>query len=330
MRSNCIPVTLLALVLCTNLWAVEKKQVSFKSRDITLHGTLYKPKGEGPFPALVFVHGSGPETRKNSSYSAKWLASIGYVALTYDKRGTGKSDGEEKEWNRFSFEDLAGDVTAAVRFLSELSFVDTGKIGLHASSQGGWVAPLAASKTRLISFMVIRSASVTTVGDDRIFERAERLREEGFNETQIDEVRAMQMVEAKTTSETVDAFSRLFEANKDKAWFPRVYGGDSPHSDFLISYRKWYATIVDFDPLPLLRQLQIPIFWIFGDPALDNKGPVAQSIINLKILKDSGKAYKVLQYDDTGHNVPEKLYERSLYLWLNEVNAHSGFKFKKH
>ena len=76
-------------------------------------------KGEGPFPAIVFVHGSGSETRKNSSYSAKWMTSIGYAALIYDKRGAGESDGDNKSWSRFSFEDLTGDVIAVVNFLSE-------------------------------------------------------------------------------------------------------------------------------------------------------------------------------------------------------------------
>lgn len=330
MRLSITLMVILGLALSSRLSAVEKKDVSFKSGDITLSGTLYLPKGEGPFPALVFVHGSGAETRKNSSYSAKWLASIGYAALIYDKRGTGKSQGGENEWSRFSFDNLANDVVAAVNFLSGTPKIDAGKIGLHASSQGGWVAPLSASKTDLVSFMIIRSASVTSVGDDRIFERSARLKKEGFSESQIEQAREMQRAEAKTSSEREDTFSQLFEANKDKAWFSRVYGGSSPFSEFLVGYRKWYATIVDFDPLPILKSLDIPVFWIFGDPLLDDKGPVQQSVQHVESLKQTGKNYQLVQLDGVGHNIPEKRYERTLYDWLNKINLYSGFKFKKH
>ena len=217
-----ISITLLLLMITysISLHATEKREVSFKNGDINLKGTLYIPKGPGPFPAVVFVHGSGPETGKNSSYSAKWFASIGYVALAYDKRGSGASDGEEKEWSRFNFNDLAGDVLAAVNFLTTHKKVDKSKIGIHAASQGGWVAPLAASKTDLISFMIIKSASVCSVHEDRIFERSERLKKEGFTETDIMEASAMQEVEAKTTKgdNLSDDWTTLFDQNKSKIW----------------------------------------------------------------------------------------------------------------
>ena len=214
--------------------ALSKEEVKFNNGDITLTGTLYLLKGEGPFPAIVFLHGSGSETRKNSSYSAKWMTSIGYAALIYDKRGTGESDGDNKSWSRFSFEDLTGDVIAVVNFLSEKERIDKTKIGLHASSQGAWVVTLTATKTSLISFMIIRSPSVATVGEDRIFERTARLKREGFSTSDIAEAREMQMMEAKTSSgdDTPDDFTRLFEQNKNKSWFPRVYRAKDPFDKF--------------------------------------------------------------------------------------------------
>ncbi len=322
----------LSMVLTAQLWAIEKKKVSFNNGDITLNGTLYLPKGKGPFPAVVFVHGSGPETRKNSSYSAKWMASIGYAALIYDKRGTGKSDGQDKDWNRFNFKDLAGDVVAAVHYLSSLQEIDDSKIGIHASSEGGWVAPLAASKTEKINFMIIRSASVSTVGEDRIFERSARLKREGFSKEAIAEAQNIQLVEGKNNSDpnSPDNFTQLFEKNKNKDWFARVYPGTDPFENWLVEYRLWYASIVDFDPVPYLQKIQMPIFWIFGDSALDQLGPVEKSIERLKKLKQQGKVYEILQLAGEGHNVSERKYEFELFQWLNKVNGDQGFPFKKH
>ncbi len=310
----------------------EKRDVNIKSGNVELKGTLYIPKGDGPFPAVVFVHGSGPETRGNSSYSGKWLASIGYVALAYDKRGAGESGGEEQDWKRFSFNTLAADVVAAVDFLSEQKEVDKTKIGIHAASQGGWVAPLAATKTKLISFMIIKSASVSSVGEDRIFERSARLKKEGFSDSDIAEAQEMQLVEAKSShaDDVPDDFTRLYDKNKNKVWFSRVYGGDDPYSKDLVDYRKWYATIVDFNSVPLLEQSEIPTFWIFGDADLDSKGPVESSISFVKTLMENGKFYKIVSYDGEGHNVKEKKYELALYNWLAATNEYEVYKFKKH
>ena len=328
--------TLFALLLIAILFYIKNsgsnEDIVFKNGETTLSGTLYLPRGDGPFPAVVFVHGSGAETRENSQYSAKWFASIGYAALTYDKRGTGQSNGEENEWKRFNFDALAGDVISAVNFLSKNEIIDKSKIGLHATSQGGWIAPLAASKSDLIHFLIIKSGSVTNVSEDRIFERSARLRKEGFSDIEINEALKMQMVEGKTISgkSAKDEFTSLFEINKNKAWFARVYPGKTPFSESLVNYRTWYATIVDFDPIPFLKKIDKPIMWIFGDSELDQSGPVKKSIINLTRLKNQGKAYEILQLQGEGHNVTEEKYEREVYEWLKNIYAKNPYKFKKH
>ena len=122
----------------------------------------------------------------------------------------------------------------------------------------------------------------------------------------------------------------LFKQNKSKAWFPRVYPLDDPNEQSLVEYREWYATIVDFDPVPFLQKSEIPVFWIFGDPELDQLGPVSKSIERINNLKTHGKNFEVHQYDGQGHNVKEKYYEESVYNWLISLHGARGYKFKKH
>lgn len=321
------------LLSSIHVFAVKVKDITFKNKDFTLAGSIYIPKGEGPFPAVVFVHGSGPEERNNSSYSAKWLASIGYIVLTYDKRGTGESDGDKKSWSRFSFDDLSDDVVAAVNYLSNQPNVDKDKIGLHATSQGGWVASLALSKTNLIHYLIMKSTSMTTVELDRIYERAERLKGEGLTPNELKEAMEMQLVEArKSLSDSSDDFIRLFEKYKNSSWIKKVYPVDDPLNSSLVDYRNWYATIVDFDPIPYLKSTDTPIFWIFGDPKMDKLAPINQSIQNVYQLEKEGKKYAVFQYDGQGHNIKESAYEKDLYNWLDSINHQSdkGYNFKKH
>ena len=94
---------------------IEKKEdVSFENGDIHLAGTLIAPKTGGRHPAIVLVHASGAEDREYLLPMAHFLVRHGIAILGYDKRGVGKSTGD---WNTASFDDLAGDVVAAVNYL---------------------------------------------------------------------------------------------------------------------------------------------------------------------------------------------------------------------
>jgi pimeloyl-ACP methyl ester carboxylesterase len=259
-----------------------------------------------------------------------WLASIGFASLIYDKRGAGESDGSEEEIEYFSFENLADDVVAAVNQLKKYDQIDTTKIGLHASSQGGWVAPLAAGKTNSISFMIMRSVSAVSVKEDRIFERGERLRSAGFAEADIAASRRLQELEGINTHDPgAREFDRLFQKAKDEDWLKGVYGADTGLSE-LARYRDWYSGVAGFDPIPLLQDLDIPVIWIFGDERIDKFGPVLRSIENLKMLQAAGKDYEILQFQGQGHNIEESEYENSLYLWLSDKVQDEGHGFLTH
>ena len=171
--------------------------------------------------------------------------------------------------------------------------------------------------------MIIKSASVTTVAEDRLFERSARLQRENFSKTDLDEARKLQLVEPKSSPQenAPDDFTKLFIEYKDRPWFARVYGTTDPFFKTLVTYRKWYSSIAYFNPIPLLEKLDVPIFWIFGDAALDHLGPVEKSITNLEALKRRGKRYHIAQYEGEGHNVNEKKYRTHLHNWLKNING---------
>jgi dienelactone hydrolase len=118
------------------------RQVLFPSASTgspaTLVGTLARPEGPGPFPAVVLLHGCGgvvPQTRR----WAQWLAAHGYVALAVDSftpRGiTGDClpEGQDDLASTARFEDAFG----ALRHLQRQPFVRPDRIAAMGWSQGG-------------------------------------------------------------------------------------------------------------------------------------------------------------------------------------------------
>ncbi len=314
---------ILILLFTFNLCIAQKtEEVTFQNGEFTLSGTLYVPDLSGPAPTIVFLHGSGEETRKNSIYSAQWFASMGYVVLIYDKRGTGLSDGSKESWSRFSFNDLADDLVAAIDYLRNRVEVDNSKIGVQATSQGGWVVALATSKTDYIHYIIMKSASVTTLEEDRIFERSVRLKKEGFSKRDLEEAQKIQKKEKEFGKDykSPDSFTKLFEKFKDKPWFSRVYASENPFSESLYEYRKWYSNVADFNPIQYLENTETPIFWIFGDSGLDHLSPVEISLQNIRRLRHNGKAYEIKVFEGEGHKISEDQYEEPLFQWLTKIN----------
>ena len=197
---------------------VDKQSVTFKSGDLDLAGTVYMPRSASPVPAVVLIHGSGRVDRSSMEYWAKIFAESGVAALAYDKRGVGKSQGPEFAWRDYNFDDLAADAAAGASFLEARPDIDPERVGIFGASQGGWVAPLAATRAKRIAFMVMVSASVTTTAEDNLFERDARLEGEGFTEAEIAEVHAMHLVDLDVSrnGSRFDEFTQLWEANKSK------------------------------------------------------------------------------------------------------------------
>ena len=139
------------------------KLVSFPSGDLTLHGFLYKPEGEGPFPAIIWNHGSEKLPGQQPEL-ARFYTKQGFVFFTPHRHGQGRSPGAyiedliEKyaatEKNRTSVgkyvvklqEEYNQDVVAAVEWLKGQSFVDQRRMVMSGCSYGGVQTLLAAEK----------------------------------------------------------------------------------------------------------------------------------------------------------------------------------------
>lgn len=153
----------LALLTCANVahaqGARPYTEVFYKNGDLRIQAYLYKPAGEGPFPAVVYNHGS---REGHERQSVPWVkiaqvyTDAGFAVLVTERRGYGKSDGHTfsdevggDTGARFiaRMKDEADDVIAAAAYLKTVPFVDAGRIGISGHSFGGIVTVFAAAKS---------------------------------------------------------------------------------------------------------------------------------------------------------------------------------------
>lgn len=115
-----------------------------------LVGDLVLPMGAGPHPAVVTVFGSGPGGRRAYDWPERFAAA-GFAFYSYDRPGCGESSGD---WQSMDFADRADETLSAVACLAGHSAIDPGRIVLFGGSQGGWVAPAAATRSSAVAAVV--------------------------------------------------------------------------------------------------------------------------------------------------------------------------------
>lgn len=119
------------------------RTIDFSNRKVRLHGRLILPNSGSPlYPVVVYVHGSSRSSAVDTRVLPYFWAANGIAAFVYDKRGTGRSGGNFTQM----FSVLASDLVAGVDTLRRVPEVDDQRIGVAGFSQGGWIAPLAASR----------------------------------------------------------------------------------------------------------------------------------------------------------------------------------------
>jgi dienelactone hydrolase len=133
--------------------SADASDVTFTNGGVTLHGSVVAPPGGTKLPGLVMVHGSGDHSREDYREQAEAFARQGIATLIYDKRTEGYSLLSR------SYPTLADDALAAVEALRKRPEVDPSRVGVWGLSEGGWVAPLAASRSSNVAFVVTLGAN---------------------------------------------------------------------------------------------------------------------------------------------------------------------------
>ena len=133
-----------------------REDITFRNGGVILAGTLLRPKSAGLHPGIVFLHGSGAESRWGTSlFLADRFARQGIAALVFDKRGAGQSTGD---WKTITYQVLAEDYMAGIHFLARQPGVNPKQVGIYGHSQGGTMSPIIASRPGAVAFVIAAAA----------------------------------------------------------------------------------------------------------------------------------------------------------------------------
>jgi pimeloyl-ACP methyl ester carboxylesterase len=285
-------------------------EISFQSHGAKLAGTLLEPPGPGPHPLVVLVHGSERTSPMAGSYPYI-LAGQGLSVFAYDKRGTGKSEGEYTQ----NFELLADDAAAALAEARRIAAGRFGRIGYFGGSQGGWIAPLAATRSDADFVAVGFGLMASPIEEDREQVLSE-MREKGYGEPDLSQ--ATQVTEATSrllNSGFKDGYEQLAEVKRRfgaKPWFPQIkgeYTGDVLKEKEAELRRVGSAVfdnlelIWDYDSRPAIAKLKIPQIWILAEA--DREAPPATTLAALEQLRSKGADLTIYSFPGTDHGMVE-------------------------
>lgn len=248
----------------------ESQNVKLKIGDVTLAGTLTLPRGDGPFPAVALITGSGPQDRDETLMGHKpflviadYLTRRGIAVLRMDDRGVGGSTGSSKEE---TLDEMADDAIADVVYLKNRKEIDAKRIGVIGHSEGGIVGPAAAVRTSAISFVVML-AGTGVPGTEVLKEQGEAIiRAAGGGDKQVEDQRAVQeMIFRVLKSENdnkaaVDKMMADWEQMGKNAGVPV----ETIRAQFTSVTSPEMRSFLFDDPREALRTLKVPVLALIG------------------------------------------------------------------
>jgi len=275
------------------------------SAKVNLAGTLTLPQGKGPFPAVVLVSGTGPNTRDEEAEGHKVftvladaLARRGIAVLRYDKRGVGESTGSYVGTTTIEF---ASDARAAIAFLKAQPGINSNYVGILGHSEGGIIAPMVGVDVPDIAFVVILGGP-SIRGDKLFLAQSEKvsslygvpkdyiMRRKAFDRKLYEAVMSAGSDEEATTKAreiiTQGVLDKVVDANE----------APTLTRDTTTAWERFFLA---YDPAPTLRQLSMPVLAVYG--SLDSQVPAEANLPVAREALKNNKSATVIELPGLNH-----------------------------
>ncbi len=275
-----------------NIEVYSAENINFYNGGVKLAGTVYLPKRKGPFPAVVYVAGSGPSGRDGyGTLPPLWeeLARRGIASFAWDKPGVGESTGD---WKAQTNQDRAREAIAAIQAIREREKIDPTKIGLWGISQAGWVLPVIYSiAPQDVAFLICVSVPVGTGAQQELYRVAHSLPADGFSQSDVSKAvafteRRLALMEEKAPFADIEGIQKEVET---EARFAPLGKLNQEAYEFL-------QANAFFSPRDLIGKIDCPVLVIFGEK---------DTIVN---FRESARVYESLLKRGGNPNVTVKFF----------------------
>jgi dienelactone hydrolase len=270
----------------------DEEDVRFESDTILLAGTLTIPRGEGPFPAVVTISGSGGQDRDENTPGpgglklgifrviADTLTGRGIAVLRYDDRGVAESGGDLAT---AGLSDLVADVEAAVDYVRSRPEVDKSRVALVGHSEGGIIAPIVAAEDPTIAAIVLMAGTATPLDSVIVQQTVDGTRDAGGD--------SIEVAEARAGMETLAAAMR---EGRD------IEALDIPDQLKRLGQSKWLKEHIEHDPIATLQRVTVPV--LIANGGLDVQvGPEHAHRLGAGLEAVGHTDYEVRIYPDLNH-----------------------------
>ncbi len=256
----------------------DSEEISFynPAADITLQGTLTKPRSK-EFPVVILISGSGLQNRNSEVFDHKpflviadYLSSRGIGVFRYDERGAGKSEGA---YHSATSEDFKDDVLCAVHKLDSLGYQN---IGLAGHSEGGLIAPLAATESQKVDFVISLAGPGSAIDSMMLIQNRQILEDQGlFSVEEISEFikftqQVYELIDIETPKEELyEPLGQLcadFYTTRDSTvrslYAPSQLAFYQAYGQMLTPWFRWF---INYDPQPTIKRLSCPVLALNGN-----------------------------------------------------------------
>lgn len=268
---------------------------------IKLAGTLTTPQEGENFPAVILITGSGAQNRDEELMGHKpflvlsdYLTKNGIAVLRFDDRGTAQSEGE---FSGATSVDFATDVRAAVDYLKTRKEINPQEIGLIGHSEGGMIAPMVASQSDDVAFIVLLAG--TGISGDKILLAQQALigKTSGMSDAQLAENDmisrgAFEIVTKDQSAEQLKNdltayMSQVFRKIPTENLPPDMKESDFVKAQISQMTNPWMQYFITYDPAPTLEKVSCPVLAINGEK--DLQVPPKENLDAIKSALEKGR-----------------------------------------
>lgn len=269
---------------------IKKQDLSFTSNGLKLYGTLWEPKNSIQ-KGLFFVTSSQGNDRSSTNAEASYFADLGYTVFNYDKRGTGKSEGN---WQSATIEELCSDDINAIAFFAKATRLPISEIGIKGSSQGGIKIPYILTKMPELKFGIsISCPSGTLLESDLNYWKNTNVNQVGQENIIVAEKVQKAGYDYLANNLSYKKLNSIKNKYVNQDWFKYVW---IPEENITKDYK------LNFSGIPYFKKISQPILVIQGQSDIVIPGN-SYKIIEKALKKSESKKYEILTLDNTTHSM---------------------------